>query len=79
MLADLFDLPPLCIATCEFDPLLDDSMRVAARAGSAGVRSEFHLWEGMVHGAVSLMGWIDVMGPRVDQIGDFLRRVTDVG
>jgi hypothetical protein len=30
----------------------------------------------MVHGAVSLMGWIDAMGPEVDRIGDFLRRVT---
>jgi acetyl esterase len=79
MLADLGELPPLYIAACEFDPLLDDSTRLAARARSAGVHSEFHLWEGMVHGAVSLMGWIDAMGQRVDQIGDFLRRVTNVG
>ena len=79
MLADLGELPPLYIAACEFDPLLDDSTRLAARARSAGVHSEFHLWEGMVHGAVSLKGWIDAMGQRVDQIGDFLRRVTNVG
>ncbi len=76
MLAELNNLPPLYIAACAFDPLLDDSRRLAERAGAAGVQSEFHLWEGMVHGAVSLMGWIDAMGPNVDDIGAFLRRVT---
>jgi acetyl esterase len=79
MLADLANLPPLYIAACEFDPLLDDSERLAARAKSAHVDTEFHVWEGMVHAAVSLMGWIDAMGPKVDRIGDFLRRVTATG
>jgi len=26
--------------------------------------------------AVSLMGWINAMGPEVDGVGEFLRRVT---
>jgi acetyl esterase len=76
ILADLARLPPLYIAACEFDPLLDDSERLEARATAAGVRAEFHLWEGMVHGAVSLMGWVDAMSPKVDHIGGFLQRVT---
>ena len=79
MLADLADLPPLHITACEFDPLLDDSERLAERAKSAGVDLEFRVWKGMVHGAVSLMGWIDAMGPEVDRIGEFLRRVTRNG
>ena len=79
MLANLASLPPLYIAACEFDPLLDDSQRLAERAKSAGADLEFRLWKGMVHGAVSLMGWIDVMGPEVDRIGEFLRRVTRIG
>ena len=29
--------------------------------------------------AVSLMGWVDAMGPEVDRIGEFLRRVTRAG
>jgi len=78
MLANLANLPPLYIAACEFDPLLDDSERLAERAKSARVEVEFRLWKGMVHGAVSLMGWIDAMAPEVDRIGDFLRRVTPV-
>lgn len=30
----------------------------------------------MVHGAISLMGWIDAMSPEVDRIADFLSRIT---
>ena len=76
MLADLANLPPLHIAACEFDPLRDDSERLAERAKSAGIHSELRLWNGMVHGAVSLMGWIDAMGPEVDRVAEFLRGVT---
>src|SRR5204862_5769045 len=76
MLAGLAGLPPLYIAACEFDPLRDDSQRLAERAKSAGVDLEFRLWKGMVHAAVSLMGWIDAMGPEVDRVGEFLKRVT---
>jgi acetyl esterase/lipase len=76
MLADPTGLPPLYIAACEFDPLLDDSRRLAERAKTANVDVEFRVWNGMVHGALSLMGWIDAMGSHVDHIGGFLRRVT---
>jgi len=78
MLANLAKLPPLYIAACEFDPLHDDSVRLAERAKAAGVEHEFRVWKGMVHAAASLMGWIDYMGPEVDRIGEFLKRVTRV-
>jgi acetyl esterase len=76
MLANLARLPPLYVAACEFDPLRDDSEHLAARAKSAGLDVEFREWKGVVHAAISLMGWIDYMGPEVDRIGEFLRRVT---
>lgn len=76
LLADLTDLPPLYIGACEFDPLRDDSERLAERAKAAGLDVEYRLWTGMVHAAISLMGWIDEMAPEVDRIGTFLRRVT---
>jgi acetyl esterase/lipase len=56
--------------------LRDDSEQLAARAKRAGVETEFRLWNGMIHACVNLMGWIDAMGPEVDRIGAFLRRVT---
>ena len=76
MLAGLAGLPPLYVAACEFDPLLNDSERLFERAKAAGVDCEFRLWKGVVHAAVSLTGWIDAMGPEVDRVGEFLRRVT---
>jgi acetyl esterase len=76
MLADLARLPPLYVAACEFDPLRDQSERLAARATSADVGLEFRLWKRVVHAAVSLMGWIDAMGPEVDRLGEFLARTT---
>jgi acetyl esterase len=79
MLAELADLPPLYIAACEFDPLRDDSERLAAHAKAAGVDTEYRVWKDMVHGAFSLAGWIDAMGPEVDRIGAFLARVTRGG
>jgi len=79
MLANLADLPPLYVAACEFDPLHDDSERLAVRAKAAGVLVEQRTWSGMVHAAASLMGWIDYMGPEVDRVGEFLARVTHTG
>ena len=76
LLADLKGLPPLYIAAGECDLLRDDSERLAARARRVGVETEFRMWNGMIHACVNLMGWIDAMGPEVDRIGAFLRRVT---
>jgi acetyl esterase len=76
LLADLKNLPPLYIGACEFDPLRDDSERLAERAKAAGLEVEFRLWTGMIHAAISLMGWVDYMAPEADRIGAFLRRVT---
>jgi acetyl esterase len=76
LLADLKDLPPLYIAASECDVLRDDSEQLVSRAQRAGVETEFQLWKGMIHACVNLMGWIDAMGPEVDRIGAFLRRVT---
>jgi hypothetical protein len=33
----------------------------------------------VVHAAVSLMGWIDAMGPEVDRLGEFLARGSRTG
>jgi len=78
MLANLAGLPSLYVAACEFDPLLNDSQRFFERAKAADIDCEFRLLKGMVHAAISLMGWIDIMGPEVDRIGEFLRRVTRI-
>jgi acetyl esterase len=77
LFADLRGLPPLFITACEFDPLRNDSEMLSEKLKTAGAVHEFRLWLGTIHACVNLMGWIDAMGPRVDEVGAFLRRVTE--
>lgn len=47
---DLRGLPPAFIVTAEFDPLLDDGIRYAARLQAAGVAVLHRCYPGVVHG-----------------------------
>jgi acetyl esterase len=71
--ADLRGLPPMFVASAEFDPLRDDSDRLVPALQAADVPIEHRLWRGMTHGSLNLMGWVDAMGPEVDWVGAFLR------
>jgi len=46
---DYSGIPPLLIQVGEHEMLRDDSVRVAARASSAGVNVTLEVWPGMVH------------------------------
>jgi acetyl esterase len=74
--ADLRGLPPVYIATAEFGLLRSDSEAIQAKLEDTGAPVEFRLWPGMIHASMNFTGWIDAMGPEVDRIGEFLRRVT---
>lgn len=76
LLADLKNLPSLFVTAAECDPLRGDSELLVARLKEAGASYEYRLWPGTVHACVNLMGWIAEMGPRVDEVCAFLRRVT---
>jgi acetyl esterase len=75
--ADLSGLPPLFVTAAECDPLRNDSEVLIDKLKAAGADYEFRLWSGTVHACVNLMGWIPAMGPRVDEVCTFLRRVTE--
>ncbi|HEX3404752.1 MAG TPA: alpha/beta hydrolase [Acetobacteraceae bacterium] len=47
--ADLKGLPPLLIQVGSAETLLDDSIRIAARAGTADVRVTLEVWPHMIH------------------------------
>jgi acetyl esterase/lipase len=47
--ADLKGLPPLLIQVGSAETLLDDSIQIAARAGSADVRVTLEVWPQMIH------------------------------
>lgn len=54
--ADLAGLPPLRLAVGTLDPLLDDSLFLAARARMAGVRCRLEIYPEAVHGFNFLPG-----------------------
>ncbi|MFS2092929.1 alpha/beta hydrolase [Pseudomonas sp. Pseusp11] len=47
--ADLEGMPPLMIQVGESEILLDDAVRLARNAGSAGVETRLEVWPGMFH------------------------------
>lgn len=49
LFADLSGLPPLLIQVGSAETLLDDSVRIARRAGSADVQATLEIWPYMIH------------------------------
>jgi acetyl esterase len=52
--ADLTGVPPAFVITAGFDPLLDDCVAYVQRLKAAGVDVDYHCFEGMVHGFLTL-------------------------
>ncbi|MCI9216321.1 MAG: alpha/beta hydrolase [Dorea sp.] len=46
---DLTGLPPAGFFSAECDPLLDQGLMYAARLADAGVKTEYHIYKGMIH------------------------------
>ncbi|HEU4518631.1 MAG TPA: alpha/beta hydrolase [Microvirga sp.] len=74
--ADLAGLPPLLVMAAEFDPLRDDSEALVRRLREIGAPVESRLMPRMTHACLNLMGFVDAVGPELDRVGAFLRRVT---
>jgi acetyl esterase len=62
--ADLTGLPALYLTAAEFDPLRDDTERLARRLIEARVDFDFRLWRGMTH---AVLNWSRRV-PRVDAL-----------
>ena len=69
--ADLAGLPPLRLAIGTLDPLLDDSLFLAARARMAGVRCVLEIYPEAVHGFNFLPGPLGAIfaDQRIDWLG----------
>jgi acetyl esterase/lipase len=73
--ADLTGLPPLFLSVGEIDTTRDDSTRLAANAGRAGVDVTLEINAEMIHGFHGLASLIPEGRESLERAGDFLRRV----
>jgi acetyl esterase len=72
--ADLRGLPPLFLAAAEFDPLRDDSERLAHRLIDAGVAFDYRLWRGVTHGCFQMSRMLPRAELFVAEVAGFLAR-----
>ena len=69
---DLAGHPPIQLHVGTSEILLDDSLRYAERAHSAGVEATVHVWEGMTHVFASSVGTLEAAENALNLLGSFL-------
>jgi monoterpene epsilon-lactone hydrolase len=67
-------MPPVRIHVGDDEVLLDDSVRYAERAVTAGVDVRFDVWMGLPHGFAGSVGRLKAAALALDDIGAFLAR-----
>jgi acetyl esterase/lipase len=77
--ADLHGLPELLIQVGSEETLLDDAVRVARRAGSAGVRVRLEIWPDMIHAWMLFHPELAEGREALATAGLFMRGVFDRG
>lgn len=70
--AALAALPPLHLCAAEIDPLCDDTVRLAERLGTAGVRHALSLRAGMGHSFLGFARMVDEAGRALQDAADFV-------
>ncbi|MWG33605.1 alpha/beta hydrolase [Halomarina oriensis] len=65
---DLSGLPPATVVTAGFDPLRDEGQEYADRLESDGVDVSRHHYEGMIHGFVSMLDYVDPAHDALDDV-----------
>lgn len=76
--ADLHGLPPLLLQAGSAETLLDDAVRLAGRAGAAGVMVRLEIWPDMIH-AWPLFHPLLAAGRRALAVaGEFMRAAFDI-
>lgn len=71
---DLKGLPPLLIQVGSAEVILDDSIRFAEKAKSAGVEVTLDVWEDMVHVFQVFAAWAPEGEQAIEKIGEFIQK-----
>ncbi|MCS7268525.1 MAG: alpha/beta hydrolase [Geminicoccaceae bacterium] len=74
LFADLRGLPPLFVSAAEFDPLRDDSERLARRLVEARVDFDWRLWRGVTHGCFQMSRMLARADRFIAEVAGFLVR-----
>lgn len=75
--AEMNGLPPLLIQVGAAETLLDDSLRVAERARSAGVDVQLEVWPDMIHAWHIFAPMLEEGRRAIERIGRFVRQRTN--
>jgi acetyl esterase/lipase/ketosteroid isomerase-like protein len=70
---DFTGFPPMRIHVGDDEVLLDDSLRLAERAGNAGVDVRLDVWEGMLHVFPSGFATFEAANLALDEVTAFIR------
>ena len=76
LFADLNGFPPMLIQVGTAETLLDDAVRLAERARSAGVKVTLDVEEDMIHVWSAFASVLDEGQQAIDRIGEFVRAHT---
>jgi acetyl esterase len=71
--ADLTRLPSATVLVAEYDPLRDEGQAYGGRLAAAGIDTATWLAPGMIHGFVSMFGFVPDALPWIDRVGARLR------
>lgn len=71
--AELAGLPSATVLTAEYDPLRDEGIAYADALAAAGIDVEHRLFEGMIHGFVSMGGVTDQTEVAIDYLSERAR------
>lgn len=73
--ADLKGLPPLLIQAGSIEVLLDDSIKLAENAKTAGIDATLEIWEGMTHVFQSYADELEDAKKAIESIKNFIYKV----
>lgn len=71
---DLSNLPPACVITAGFDPLLDEGRAYADRLRAAGVKVVYECFTGQIHGFITMGGAVAAAHHAIYRAAQVLRQ-----